>query len=307
MASVLYSNPVMGTKIETGDKLYFYQAGTSTLLTVYTDEALTAPAPSPIAANADGRFVALFFASADGDAKVVLESTFDVEKWTVDNYPVNDLSGIESQSNQNTSDITALEQRTAIAEGDINDLESTLGGVSDTLYTAKDDNPLELVGTEFAVKDGYGGAPSAVLVDYYSAGGTALPENAWTTMPLQTFISNRCGASVANNKITLPTGTYYIEYELPMRNAGDGTDFFMKLEDTAGTSYGGSVAVYISSFAGYTTLGMAQVIGGTYEILARSADRSGSEITYRPLRYGTIAEAGQKMAASMKVWKISDF
>ena len=306
MASVLFSNPVFGTKISTGDKLYFYQAGTSTLLTVYTDEALTAPAPSPIAANADGRFVAVFFKSDDGDAKVVLKSRFDVAQWTVDNYVVNDLSGLQSQADQSVIDINSLEEKAATNEANIESLSNGLGGVTDTQYTAKPNNPLALTGTQFGLKIGYGGAPSVVLVDYYSAGNVRLPENAWTTMPLQTFISNRIGAVVANNKITLPAGIYYIEYELPVRNGGDGTDFFMKLEDTAGTSFGGSVATYISSFAGYTTLGMAQVSGGTYEILARSADRSGSEITYRPIRYGTIAEAGQKMAASMKVWKISD-
>ena len=304
MASVLYSNPVMGTQIQTGDKLYFYQAGTSSLLTVYTDEALTAPAPSPIAANADGRFVALFFASADGDAKVVLESTFGVEKWTVDNYPVNDLSGIVAQSGQNASDIAALTVRTGIAESDIDALELSIGDVVDTQYAAKDDNPLELVGNEFGLKAGYGGAPCVVLVDQYSAGPLKLPSNTWRTMPLQTFISNRIGATVNNDKLTLPAGTYFIEYVVPIQNdSGDGNELFVKLENGNGDAVGVSNAIYINQWSPFNQIGLAEVPGDTtYEIFAKTPS---SNFDYRP--GASTSGMGGKMAASIKVWKISDF
>ena len=302
MASVLYSNPVMGTQIQTGDKLYFYQAGTSSLLTVYTDEALTAPAPSPIAANADGRFVALFFASADGDAKVVLESTFGVEKWTVDNYPVNDLSGIIAQSGQNASDIGALEVALGIAESDIDALELVLGGVSDTLFTAKDDNPLALVGTEFGLKDGYGGAPSAVLIDQYSSSaGTELLPSTWTAMPLQTFISNRIGATVSNNKITLGPGTFYIEYSIPLRNiyTNGVSDTRVKMENSAGDVVGVANSFGLNEWGPMLYTGVAEVPGETaYELFAYA---NGPKIDFRP-----GGSPGIKMGASLKVWKISD-
>ena len=302
MASVLYSNPVMGTQIQVGDKLYFYQAGTSSLLTVYTDEALTAPAPSPIAANADGRFVALFFASADGDAKVVLQSTFGVEKWTVDNYPVNDLSGIEAQANQNASDINALTVRTGIAESDIDALELAIGDVVDTQYAAKDDNPLELVGNEFALKDGYGGAPCVVLVDQYSSSaGTELVPSTWTTMPLQTFISNRIEASVSNDKLTLGPGTFYIEYSIPLRNiyTNGVSDTRVKMENSAGDVVGVANSFGLNEWGPMLYTGVAEVPGGTsYELFAYA---NGPKIDFRP-----GGSPGAKMGASLKVWKISD-
>lgn len=66
-----------------GAKLYFYQAGTSTLKNIYADIDLTTALSNPVIANAGGRFAPIYF---DGlSYKVALYSADDVLIWTADN------------------------------------------------------------------------------------------------------------------------------------------------------------------------------------------------------------------------------
>lgn len=51
-----------------GAKLYFYEGGTSTPLTVYTTNALSASHTQPIVADANGMWPAVFFTEVDGAA-----------------------------------------------------------------------------------------------------------------------------------------------------------------------------------------------------------------------------------------------
>ena len=66
-----------------GAKALFYEAGTSTPVTVYTDEALSLPHSSPVVADSEGRFPQIYFTS--GATKAVINDASDVELETIDN------------------------------------------------------------------------------------------------------------------------------------------------------------------------------------------------------------------------------
>lgn len=124
MAAVIFHEPVFSTQVASGDKLFFYEVGTTTDLTVYTDYALTTAASQPVVADADGRFSPIYFDATGNDPKVVLKDSTDVEKWTCDRYPVDDLTTLTASVATNTSDIAVLEGRMATAEADIDVLET---------------------------------------------------------------------------------------------------------------------------------------------------------------------------------------
>ena len=66
-----------------GAKLYFYQAGTSTLQNVYADNDLTVALSNPVVADGGGRFVPIYL--ADAQYKVMLYTASDVLVWSADN------------------------------------------------------------------------------------------------------------------------------------------------------------------------------------------------------------------------------
>lgn len=69
-----------------GGKLYIYQTGTTTPLTVYTNAGLTTPHPSPIILNSAGRIPAVY--AADGtSARVRILNSSDVLQYDEDNIP----------------------------------------------------------------------------------------------------------------------------------------------------------------------------------------------------------------------------
>ena len=65
-----------------GAKLNVYEAGTTTPLDVYTDDALSVAHAKPIVADAGGLFAAIY--AGPDDYKFVLDTSADVEVWTID-------------------------------------------------------------------------------------------------------------------------------------------------------------------------------------------------------------------------------
>lgn len=84
-----------------GAKLYFYQSGTTTLITIYQDAAKATPHTNPVVADATGNFAEIF---VDTDPfKFVLKTSADVTLETVDAIPL--LAGASIVG----ADLTALE------------------------------------------------------------------------------------------------------------------------------------------------------------------------------------------------------
>ena len=63
-------------------RAFFYDAGTTTLRTVYSDEAETVPHPSPLLADADGLFPQVFVSG--GAVKVVVQDSTGATLYTLD-------------------------------------------------------------------------------------------------------------------------------------------------------------------------------------------------------------------------------
>lgn len=74
-----------------GAKLYFYEAGTSTLKNVYADTDLSVALPNPVIADGGGRFAPIYL--GDGLYKVALYTADDVLIWTADNVENQSIQG----------------------------------------------------------------------------------------------------------------------------------------------------------------------------------------------------------------------
>jgi hypothetical protein len=68
-----------------GAKVYFFDAGTSTPKTTYSDAALTTPRTHPVAADGNGRWPAIFLDF--GSYKEVATTSGGTELWSADNIP----------------------------------------------------------------------------------------------------------------------------------------------------------------------------------------------------------------------------
>jgi hypothetical protein len=69
-----------------GAKLYFFESGTTTPATTYSDNALSVANAHPIVADASGRFGPIYLAV--DDYKIQLDNSSDVNQWTNDPYVV---------------------------------------------------------------------------------------------------------------------------------------------------------------------------------------------------------------------------
>lgn len=76
-----------------GAKAYFYQTGTTTPVTVYSDTALSVAHASPLVADSSGVFAPVYYGSATA-VKVVVTNASDVTLYTID--PVRKVSGSAS-------------------------------------------------------------------------------------------------------------------------------------------------------------------------------------------------------------------
>lgn len=77
-----FSPPGQTTFTLSGAKARFYNAGTTTLRTVYTDQTETVPHPSPLVADASGRWAQAFVSG--GPVKVVVTQADDSTGYTLD-------------------------------------------------------------------------------------------------------------------------------------------------------------------------------------------------------------------------------
>lgn len=86
---------------EAGSKLYFYESGTTTLATTYSDSAQTIPNPNPVIMDAEGRMPDIFFS---GQLKGVLTDADDVMIETRD--PLGQQSSVGGIGNLNDTQIS---------------------------------------------------------------------------------------------------------------------------------------------------------------------------------------------------------
>ena len=132
---VLVYSPLIGEMYETGDKLYIYQAGTTTAVTAYQDYALSTAHTSPVVADSTGRFAAIYLSSDIGNVKIKVTSSADVERYTQDNIPVTDLAIVLADVATLNAQYTALNGRLTTAESEIDTLQTESAGYEGRITT----------------------------------------------------------------------------------------------------------------------------------------------------------------------------
>lgn len=121
---VLVYPPLIGEQYEDGDKLYVYQAGTTTPVTAYQEYALSTAHTSPIVADSTGRFAAIYLSSDVGNVKIVVTDSNDVQRYSQDNVPVTDLTAISDDVDTLDTQYTSLNGRLTTAESEIDTLQT---------------------------------------------------------------------------------------------------------------------------------------------------------------------------------------
>jgi len=191
-----------------GAKLYFYESGTSTPQTTYSDAALTTPNANPVVADSAGVWPAIFLPNTQ-NFRVVLTDANDVSVWTADPYSPPDSSGgtiwVPAANVSGTADAIALtpapplsvyeagNRYQFVAEGNntgpVTVNVSGLGSKSllDATGNALSSGDIVTGGVVTIVYDGsafrlISDPPSAADVQTYSASGT------WTKPSTATFV-----------------------------------------------------------------------------------------------------------------------
>jgi hypothetical protein len=185
-----------------GAKLYFYEAGTTTPLDVYSDAALSTAISQPVVSDSAGRFEDIFMAA--DDYKVVLKSSADVTVWTVDDYTpgangsTNLLNGIGTKAAARTaigaasaSDVSSNTTSLASIESQLTAIGGTLGDMA-----AEDDVAVANLATGF-------GVVCLQRASYTNSASTAI-----STMPEDgTVPQNTEGTEVFNEDFTPESAT----------------------------------------------------------------------------------------------------
>lgn len=172
-----------------GAKLYLYATGTTTLLAVYSDEALTIPAANPVIADADGVFASVFLETApkfkimmtdaggtvlqtrDPVYSVGLSGDFSADQVDYDNS----LSGLSAGTVKD-----ALDELTILTDG-LDDAKSDVGHTHSSsnitdFSEAVDDRVSALVSATGAIVKTYDDAAGALTL-YAATGAFAILED----------------------------------------------------------------------------------------------------------------------------------
>ena len=127
LGSQIFSVPKLQVMDDEGDPasgwtLYFYYAGTSTPLTVYSDSSLSTSIGTSVELDSRGEYGAIYLGAS---AKVVLKDSDAATKWTVDNWAGGSISPLGHVCLSSYTNLA-----TAI---------STVGGTETALYLDADD------------------------------------------------------------------------------------------------------------------------------------------------------------------------
>lgn len=149
-----------------GALLYFYDAGTTTPITIYQDEANLIAHTNPLVADGDGRFAPVWVSTAQGAFKAELRDADNVLIWTEDNLKPYGVAGGAATSNPTpyfypaddtfnaagdgvTDDTAAIQSAITAAEAQNGGGTVDLGGL---LYRV--DSQLTIPGSDVSIVNG---------------------------------------------------------------------------------------------------------------------------------------------------------
>lgn len=144
-----------------------------------------------------------------------------------------DLDGVEG-------DISDIEDAITVIEGDITAIEGDITAIE-----------ADITALEAAVLLGH--APNVIVEDQKSAttaGGTAT-SGSWQTRTLNTLVRNSGSiASLSSNEVTLPAGTYYIQWSAPAYYCNANKSRLYNVTDAAVVAVGTTALCAVSGIGG---------------------------------------------------------
>jgi len=146
--------------------------------------------------------------------------------------------------------------------------------------------------------------PSSTLAGDFDSG-------AWRTRPLNTVLDNNIsGASLSNDQIELPAGTYYVEASAPARgvdehmvrlqNISDGTLLLSGTSELARSRTAGNTEQSRSMLSGRFTLSGPTAIELQHQC---QATKNGNGLGTPA---GRIFQVSHETYADIRIWKLSD-
>ena len=201
MASLLLDPFVRHTdnngKPLSGGKLFFYAAGTTTDLTVYTDEALSVAHAQPVVSDSSGFFPEIYSGTGTNH-KIVLKTSADVTLKTSDNRPpyISDSATLPVTSG-GTGSTTASAARTALDAASASTV-TTINNTVTTISTEQTDATWETGTATTAtvvapdamraaiIANARSGSPDALIWDQKASGtdGGTFTTGSWQTREL---------------------------------------------------------------------------------------------------------------------------
>jgi hypothetical protein len=144
-----------------------------------------------------------------------------------------------------------------------------------------------------------------------NAAGLAIPANTLTTVTLDTEVSDSSGTgSVALNRVTLPSGTYYWEAQINLGDSGAGSvtniqsiallyNFTDSTYVTRSRSKAGKLAENMHTLNGQFTISASKAF--ELQVISAAATNVGDiyDVQF------TLATAGLDQRATFKAWKLA--
>jgi hypothetical protein len=262
-------NPVAGAKA------YFYETGTTTPVTVYTDTALSVAAASPLVADANGYFDQVFY-NGSVSLKVVVDDADDVELFTLD--PVATVATASAAASgitfTPTSEIAQSNVQDAIEQVQSN-VDDAKTGADDGIVTgtagsanhlAKWNGDGDLVDHGVAPTAGrilYGNGTNWVALDIGTA-SQVLKVNSAATAPewVTDAFDSGTETSVANVDISIPAGAKRVVIEVSeFAPASDGENLQIRCGnggvDTGASDYSSFNVILSTGASGSDTTAAA--------------------------------------------------
>lgn len=232
-----------------GAKLYVYEAGTTTPVTVYSDKAMTVAHAIPVVADASGAWPEIY--APDGQYKVVITNAYDVTLQTVDN--VSQFAFIEG-SERNVATLADLVADTEVAVGDY---IRTLGYFSPgdgggNLYQIVAASTGTADGGSYIDLTGISGQAKGIFGRTYRARQFGIPASGDASGALDAMNA----AAVAAKSTTLEPVEIIIEGRLEIANAvtigGAGENYVVHMENAFPTVIAGGDLEADSDQAAFT-------------------------------------------------------
>lgn len=203
MAAVLIFPPLIGETYEAGDKLYAYETGTSTPVTVYQNDDLTTAHSTPVVADATGRFDPIYVNETVGDIKITVTDSNDVVRYTIDPFIVSDLSSLTASVSSLNTSVTSIDGRLTTAESEIDTLQ-TESADYESRITSLEGQTAPLLESDFTganqslSTNGYQELPGGLIIQWGKTGTLASSSSTGTDITLPKAFTTTFFSVVAN-------------------------------------------------------------------------------------------------------------